>query len=213
MTVKSTNTSNYMQFIIIVFVIGLKYRDFHGFQKAGEKSNFLSKWLPIVVLFFFTFGTLFVTFGMSLWNIHKGNYESENWFLPYQIILPIDKSSMFGWYFEFILQGFIGYVFVLSITTTVTVFGGCSYYIEACLNQFKHMFQELDQTDEKNIRAIEENVFKAIIFHNKIIAFFEILADIYSGAIFFHLISNVLFFAGALYQTEKVMHVELFDVF
>lgn len=161
------------------------------------------------MMLFFTFGTILLTFGMSLWNIYTKNYQSEMWFLPYQIILPIDKSNMFGWYFEFVLQAYSGYAFVLTITSTVTFFGGCSYYIEACLHQFTHMFKIIDKNIEnnENIRMIEEKVFSAIFFHNRIIDFFEILADVYSAAIFFHLMSNVLFFAGAIYQTEKVIDI------
>ncbi|XP_031627719.1 putative odorant receptor 92a [Contarinia nasturtii] len=189
----------------------LKYHGFTGFQEAEEKSQVLSKSLPMFVIIFFTFGTIFPILGMSLWNIYMGNYQSEMWLLPYQAIPLIDKSNIFEWYFEFILQAFVGYVFVLTITTTVTFFGGCSYYIEACLNQFKHMFQEIDRNGE-NIETVEKNIFNTIIFHNKIIEFFEILAKVYSAAIFFHLICNVLFFAGALYQTEQNLDNVGFDL-
>lgn len=158
------------------------------------------------MMLFFTFGTILLSLGMSLWSLYERNYDSENWFLPYRIILPIDKSTVSGWYCEFVLQAYSGYGFVLTICSTVTFFGGCSFYIEACLNQFKHMFTQIDKNVliKENHKKIENDIFDAIIFHNKIMDVFELVADVYSGAIFFHLICNILFFAAAIYQTEMV---------
>lgn len=157
-------------------------------------------------MLFFTIGTLLVSLGMSLWNLYIKNYNSENWFIPYRIILPIDKSTVSGWYCEFVLQAYSGYGFVMTITSTVTFFGGCSFYIEACLNQFKHMFMEIDKNASKgeSEENIKKDVFQTIIFHNKIMNVFEKVSDVYSAAIFFHLICNILFLAAAIYQTEMV---------
>lgn len=154
----------------------------------------------------FTFGTICVSAGMSFWNVYQGRFDYSTWFLPYHIILPIDKSTMFEWYCEFFLQTLSGYEFVMTITTTVTFFGSCSYYIEACFQQFKHMFVTLDikVRQEEKLGAIKKDLFEAIIFHNKMFDIFDTVADIYSTAIFFHLISNVLFFSAAVFQTEMV---------
>lgn len=194
--------------IIIDQILGSKYRGFTGFRDAEEKSYSLTKWFTMFMMLFFTFGTIQLAFGMSIWNVCQGNYNTTNWFLPYSIILPINKSTLFGWYFEFGLQAYSGYAFVLTITGTVTFFGACSYYIDACLQQFKHMFMEMDKCvkNDENIKSIEQNIFETVIFHNKIIDIFDIVADIYSAAIFFHLICNILFFAGAIYQTEMVCY-------
>lgn len=185
---------------------GLKYRGFFGFHEAEEKSHNLSKWFTLFMMMFFTFGTILLSIGMSMWNLHKKNYDTSTWFLPYFIILPIDKSTIFGWYCELFLQMYSGYAFVLTITSTVTFFGGCSFYIEACQRQLKHMFMELDERiqNAESFQTIEKCLFDAITFHNRIFVVFETVSKIYSVAIFFHLICNVLFFAGAIYQTELV---------
>lgn len=157
------------------------------------------------MMLFFLFGTWTVILAMSLWNVYVGSTDSSKWFLPYRIIL-LDKSSMFGWYCEFFLQMNSGYAFVLTIASTVTFFGGCSYYIDACLGQFKHMYSEIDKKveSEESVEVIETEVFDTVIFHNKILDVFDIMADSYSATIFFHLIFNILFLAGAIYQTEMV---------
>lgn len=185
---------------------GFRHRGFTGFWEAEEKSHFLSKWFTMFMMLFFTFGTILVALAMSLWNIYKGNYDTLNWFLPYRLILPIDRSTLFGWYWEFFLQAYSGYAFVLTITSTVTFFGGCSYYVGACLGQFKYMFNEIDKNAEnkESDESIEKKVFETVVFHNKVLDVFDIVADIYSAAIFFHLICNIVFFAGAIYQTEMV---------
>lgn len=158
------------------------------------------------MMLFFTLGTILVTLAMALWNMYKGNYDTSNWFLPYRIILPFDRSSMFAWYCEFFLQAYSGYAFVLTITSTVTFFGGCSYYIDACLRQFKHMFNEIDENvkNGESGEMIEKKVFETVVFHNNILDVFDTVADIFNAAIFFHLICNIIFFAGAIYQTEMV---------
>lgn len=195
---------------------GLKYRGFTGFREAENRSHFLIKYFTMFMMLFFTFGTWLVILGMSFWSLYNGNYDSSNWFLPYKIIL-LDRSSIFGWYCEFILQMLSGYWFVLTIASTVTFFGGCSYYIDACLKQFKHMFMEIDRSVEngERIDVIENDVFETVIFHNKIFDIFDVVADIYSAAIFFHLIFNILFFAGSIYQTEMVRKIsnDLFVLF
>lgn len=185
---------------------GGKYRGFTGFHTAEERSHFLCKWFTMFIVISFTVGTILLSFGMSLWNVYEGNYDSATWFLPYQIKLPIDKSTMSGWYFELLLQAYTGYAFVLTITSTVTFFGSCSFYIEAGLNQFKHMFMGIDNSvaNEEDDKIAEKQIFEAIVFHNKVLSVFETVAEIYSAAIFFHLICNVLFFAAAIYQTEMV---------
>lgn len=160
------------------------------------------------MMLFFTVGTIMVTGVMSIWCIYQGNLDYSTWFLPYNIILPIDKSTPLGWYSEFLIQTFTGYGFVLTITTTVTLFGGCSYYIQSCLEQLKHMFNELDRKnrDKANTETIETCLFDIIIFHNKVFEVFETVATIYSVAIFFHLICNVLFFAAAIFQAGMVCY-------
>ncbi|XP_055309426.1 odorant receptor 45b-like [Sitodiplosis mosellana] len=150
-----------------------KHRGFTGFRDAEDKSHFL----------------ILVAFLMSLWNIYQDNYDTSNWFLPFRIILPIDNSNLIGWYLELFLQAYGGYVYVLSVTTIVAFFGGCSYYIDA---------EEIDE-------VIEKDIFETVVFHNKILELFDIVADIYSAAIFFHLICNILFLAGAVYQTEMTI--------
>lgn len=68
------------------------------------------------------------------------------------------------------------------------------------------MFMELDERIQNAVsfQTIKKCLFDAITFHNRIFVVFETVSKIYSVAIFFHLICNVLFFAGAIYQTELV---------
>lgn len=158
------------------------------------------------MMLFFSFGTVLLSIVMSIWNLYQQNFDTTGWFLPYFIILPIDKSTIFGWYCELFLQIYSGYAFVLTITSTVTFFGGCSFYIEACQRQFKHMFMGIDEKiqNAECFETIQKSLFETIVFHNKAFEVFDIVSKIYSMAIFFHLICNVIFFAGALYQTEMV---------
>lgn len=173
----------------------MKYRDFHGFQVAEEKSYLLCKWFTLFMMIFFTIGTWSVVFVMSLWSIYQGDYDSSNWFLPYRIVLPIDTSKLLGFFWQFILEAASGYAYVLTITSTVTLFGGCSYYLEGCLNQFKYMYAEIDKSVEKNDNAesIEDKIFETVVLHNKIFDVFDIVADIYSAAIFWQL--GILYFS------------------
>lgn len=68
------------------------------------------------------------------------------------------------------------------------------------------MFGDIDASfaNGANDKMIEKKIFEMIIFHDKIIDVFDTVAEVYSVAIFFHLICNVLFFASAIYQTEMV---------
>lgn len=185
---------------------GPKYGTSAEYLEAEEKSERLCKWFTIFVTILFTFGVVITPLVMSIWCMYIGNFESETWFLAYMIKLPIDKSNLIYWYCEYLLQAYSGYAFLFPITCTTTFFGGCSFYIETCLIQIKRMFEDIDTGVANNDgeKKIEKKIFETIIFHNKMIDAFNTVAEVYSAAIFFHLLCNVLFFASAIYQTEMV---------
>lgn len=143
----------------------------------------------------FIFGTVIPSLGISFWYIYRGNYDTSKWFLPCPIILPVDNTSPFGWYCELFLQTISGYQIVLTISSNIAFFGGCTFYIEAGLQRFKYIFDKLDRkvAAQLDSKAIEEDIFDAIVFHNKLLDIFDKLSKIYSAAIFFHLICNILF--------------------
>lgn len=95
----------------------------------------------------------------------------------------------------------------MTETTTVTLFGGFSFYLEAFLDQLKHMFTLIDNSVARkdDDQKIKKEIFETIVLHNRVVDMFELLCEIYSTAIFYHLICAVLFLAAALYQVEMVI--------
>lgn len=137
-----------------------------GYYKAEQQSHILTKWFTLFVVLFFTFGTIFCSLLLSFWNLYNGNVDTVTWWIPYNThIFFIDKSSFFGWYFELLLQALSGYAFVLAMTCTVTFFGGCSFYIEACRLQLKSMFDDMIQ--KKGSNSIKQ-LSQTVVFHNTI---------------------------------------------
>lgn len=143
-----------------------------GFTEAEEKSNSLTLWFPISVLSIYTaaIGTSFYT---SFARLYSHDYDTTQWGLPYFYynLLPFDETTVGGWYLELFIQLYGGYAYMFTITSTISFFGGCAYYIEACHLQIKHMFSILDEMNKQNVNLekLDDHVNNIITFHNKIL--------------------------------------------
>lgn len=157
-----SNKSQQFTFILS----GRKSAYYFGYLKAEEQSHNLTKWFTLFVTLFYTFGTILFTLLQSFWNIYNQNFDPITWYLPYDMhVFFVDKSTFFGWYFDLLLQALIGYAFVFTMTSTVTFFGGCSFYLEACRLQLKHMFDDMIQKEEIDSA---KQLKQTVIFHNTV---------------------------------------------
>lgn len=151
---------------------GRKTSVYVGYFKAEQKSHKLTKWFTLFVMLFFTFGTILYSLLLSFWNIYNHNFDSVTWWLPINTQFSVvDKSSLIGWYFELLMDALCGYAFVLTMTSTVTFFGACSFYIEACCSQLKHMFAQLDDMAKKKRNNHVTHLSEIVVFHNTIVEY------------------------------------------
>lgn len=149
------------------------YREFDAYKKAEEKSNKFTIWFATVVMVVFTLGVILVSVVLSFVSLFYGNYDTSMWFIPfyYHNIFPFDTSTVAGWYFELFFQMGSGYSYVFAITSTISLFGGFNWYIEACYLQIKHMLNILDEMNDTNIdfQEIDAHFNRIIVFHTEIL--------------------------------------------
>lgn len=128
----------------------------------------------------FTLVVILVSIAFSFVNPFYGNYDTSTWFIPfyYHNMFPFNTSTIVGWYFELFLQIGSGYSYVFAITSTISLFGGFSWYIEACYLQIEHMLDILDEMNANgtNFRKIDAHLNRIIAFYNKILKWVNFLS-------------------------------------
>lgn len=110
----------------------------------------------------------------SLYCMWRGNYDTSTWYTPYEMIVPFDTTTVFGWYFlVFGIQIHECYMYVFIAGASVSYFVSFCYYIEACCEQFNAiMFDMNDELTKKNnadVIVAKEIFNEAIRLHFKVI--------------------------------------------
>lgn len=108
-----------------------------------------------------------VVYGLFLINsfycIYRGNLDTSTWMVPFNIDVPFDTSSVFGWYMFYIVQGFVAYTYSLNQPAIITFFMSCCLYIEALCEHFRNA---ISATEIDSLRA-KQNFITAAKLHMK----------------------------------------------
>lgn len=155
------------------------------------------------------------------------NWDVTTYFKPHKLLIPFnDGSTIQGYILEMLFGAFAGYTYSCIMCSTVAFFVSCSFYIQACCQHLREIFRNINEIVVNDSMSepmdLKCHFINAIKLHMQIIKWvrkirfvsaaeiyfrlspnriFEIVSKIVSGTIFIPL----TYFAGAIFQTEKVL--------
>lgn len=154
-----------------------KTPSFANYVEAERKGTLYTKALLFSLFSYINTGV----YGMSALNACYNMYYKDNWdpntyFFPYYFVIPyIRRDNLPGFFAQLILGMYGGYSYVVSMTSNVTFFLSCCFYIEASCQEFRRAFTEIDDAVKNNAKLsasmraeIRAKIRDCILFHIKI---------------------------------------------
>lgn len=91
---------------------------------------------------------------LAIFDMCIGNTDTSAWYLSFNIVLPFDTQSIFGWFLDWAFQSSSAVVYGFSMILTTTHFVCFCYYIIATCNHFGQLIDSL-QFDCEQIRKVK----------------------------------------------------------
>lgn len=88
----------------------------------------------------------FVAICISLYNIYIGHFDTSAWSSPYNLIVPFDTSTVWGWYLYLFANFNMGMTYTASATSATSYFVVCCLYIRTACDHFDKMMQHTSDT-------------------------------------------------------------------
>lgn len=116
----------------------------------------------------------------SFYCVWCGNYDTSTWPLPFNILVPFDTTSLWGWYLLWFVQFSMGLSYTGCLTAITSYFMSCCLYICAICDHFDFLcdsiMNDVDRNriekDQQKYRVrhqqIEEKIGRMIKVHDKI---------------------------------------------
>lgn len=135
-----------------------------------------------VTTYFYNYGCFhmssFITpVALAIFDICNGNKDTSGWTLQFNMILPVDKQSVVGWFFNWFFQTVSCLAYITSVVLTTSHFACFCYYIIAACDHFDLLMASLRFDDEphqssqgrlKMGRKAKEKLRRAIEVHMQI---------------------------------------------
>lgn len=188
------------------------------YRKAENNCNLFADFMRSFLLHSVNIVIIGGAVAYSCLCIWQGNYDTSTWFTPYNLYFPFNTSKVIVWYaYLGTAQAVPVYMYVFVSSTTISYFvSGCIYLVAFCAH-IKFMIQQTNKcivdarikrgSDQKNATkcsSIEGRIMmkRTILFQSQIMNIFDMVSRINSALLFSQLLTNVLFFASAIFQLE-----------
>lgn len=122
-------------------------------QKCRKLTIFFCQSLISIIILFSAF------LAYSIYCICSGNLETSTWLLAFNMIVPFDTKTIFGWYFLWFLQLNMSMGYVMCIVATTTYFCCCCLYLCSICEHFAIHFRIINR-DIEQFRGKELEKFK-----------------------------------------------------
>lgn len=107
-------------------------------------------------------------YGMAI-----GNFDAATWKLMYNLIIPFDKTHIFGWFVHYVAQFNVGLTYSLILVSITSYFVCCCFYVNTICDHFDHMMQsiesngmhEYESRPQTNWRKVKQQLSEAINLH------------------------------------------------
>lgn len=105
----------------------------------------------------------------SIYCITVGNLDTSTWVIAFNIVVPFDTQSLFGWYLQWLIQLSMSISYVLSVVSVTSYFVCCCFYIQTICDHFDMLVKSIEQKDgEIGERTQEKKIIEAIEIHVKV---------------------------------------------
>lgn len=81
--------------------------------------------------------TYVIGYFCTFYYISIGNFDTATWPTVFQMPIPIDTTSIFGWYLVYTGDTIMDIIFMLGNILATTYFVSCCFYIDAICDHFE----------------------------------------------------------------------------
>lgn len=166
-------------FLISFFFLSVQSDEIHGIYWKNEQlcrkftKTILGLYIVSVISIFSTF------FIYSIYSMVIGKCDLLKWPLPFDMTVPFDTDTIFGWYTFWFIQMAISIVYGLCTGSIVSYFFCCCLYIATLCDHFGYIVKSIDENIAKYrattnswkigriIQQIEQQMHDAIKAHIK----------------------------------------------
>lgn len=145
------------------------------------------KYTKILFLYPFSHELLFMPHLITaIYDIYIGEYDIKTWKLAFNLAVPFDNLTLWGWFLNWFLLFNMGIGYSISLISTMTNFMcGCIYVMAICENFNLIMTSIDDDIDkfrtERNVfelrkihRNIHEKLIEAVVIHVKVLEWVDL---------------------------------------
>lgn len=149
--------SSFLNFILYYFI--QIERDKEALENYWSVENKCRKYTAkILCLILWNQTILIAPLLQSLYSILIGNYGTSAWQLPLEIYVPIDTSTLWGWFLMWIIQFKASFWYSAGFTLITSYFIACCLYIGAICDHFDLLCKSFAKNVELN--RCEKNPIK-----------------------------------------------------
>lgn len=142
------------------------------YVEAERKSTLYTKVFLYGLLLYLGIAVHCLSISNVRYNIFVlNNSDWSSYFFPYNFFIPFTPRNHFrGFVIHFLFGVYGGFVYIISLTTTLTFFIGACFYIEASVQELRQAFVNIDTAALRAIKHVDLHVktHHCIVFHIKI---------------------------------------------
>lgn len=117
----------------------------------------------------------------SLVRLCMGDLDASQWNLPYNLVVPFDKTIIFNWYLLWFFQCNMGFTYASSMVPVTSYFVCCCLYIRGLCNHFKILMQntQFDAGEYQNATNPSKRNHFYLSLQNSIFKVVEVQANLF----------------------------------
>lgn len=104
-------------------------------------------------LIFHTFAFT-VTLVYAAYCILMGKYDTSSWYLSFNVVLPFDKTKLFGWFLTWAAQFSMALAYALPMVSLTSYFISCCFYIHTMCKHVTNIMDSVQRDVEDNLVEI-----------------------------------------------------------
>lgn len=95
--------------------------------------------------------------GYTFYCIFVGQYDMTKWIVPFDIYVPFDTTTFFGWFLLWFVQFNMTIAYITAMVSTTSYFVSCCVYICAVCDHLSLIFNSLNEDFQSNSQQRKKN--------------------------------------------------------
>lgn len=136
----------------------------NAFQVYWNTEKYCRKFTKIMFSYVLVHEQVFVaSLIYSFYCIFAGDLNTSKWPHIFNLVLPFDSTTLFGWYLMWFFQMNVSLAYTLSTVSTTSYFVCCCYYITTICDHFQLLIASIKETlcdnHDKNATTTNKKYF------------------------------------------------------